>query len=98
MPPKASVARPGALVSAGLADLAIASRRARRSVVVATPFMTAEVAAFLVRACDDGVAKERRLLTAVNAAAVEGGYLDPDAVEEFIASGFSAMSLRNLHA
>jgi hypothetical protein len=60
--------------------------------------MTAEVAAYLVRACDDGAAKELRLLTAVNTAAVEGGYLDPDAIEEFIAAGFSARSLRNLHA
>jgi hypothetical protein len=98
MPRKDAAAKAGTLVSAGLADLATASRLARRSVIVATPFMTADVAAFLVRACDDGVAKDRRLLTAVNAAPVEAGYLDPDAVEEFIAAGFTVRSLRNLHA
>lgn len=78
--------------------MASAARRARRSVIVVSPFMTADVAAYLVRACDDGAARDRRLLTALNAAAVEGGYLDPDAVQEFIAGGFETRSLRNLHA
>jgi phosphatidylserine/phosphatidylglycerophosphate/cardiolipin synthase-like enzyme len=78
--------------------MAAAVRAARRSAAIATPFLTADVASFLVRACDDGNARNRRLLTALNGAAVEAGYLDPDAVEEFIAAGFEAKSLRNLHA
>jgi hypothetical protein len=56
------------------------------------------VAALLVRAADEGRARERRLITALNVAAVEGGYLDPDGIEEFLAAGFVVRSLRNLHA
>ena len=39
-----------------------------------------------------------RLITALNVAAIEGGYLDPDGVEEFLVGGFAVRSLRNLHA
>ncbi|MET0602117.1 MAG: phospholipase D-like domain-containing protein [Baekduia sp.] len=91
-------ARTGTLVGAGLAEMADACRRARRTVDIATPFLSADVAAYLVRACDEGSARDRRLITALNAAAVEGGYLDPDGIEELIEAGFEAKSLRNLHA
>src|SRR3954453_482485 len=86
------------LVAVGLADIAHACRRARRRIDIATPFLSADVAAYLVRACDEGNARDRRFITALNAAAVEGGYLDPDGVEELLAGGFDAKSLRNLHA
>ncbi len=51
-----------------------------------------------MRACDEGDACDRRFITALNSPAVEGGYLDPDAVEELLSAGFEARSLRNLHA
>jgi phosphatidylserine/phosphatidylglycerophosphate/cardiolipin synthase-like enzyme len=98
MAPKPKLTRPGGLVRAGLADIADACRRARNRIDIATPFLSAEVAGYLVRACDDGRARDRRLITALNSPAVEGGYLDPDAVEELISAGFKARSLRNLHA
>lgn len=78
--------------------MAVACREARTEIDIATPFLSANVAAYLVRACDDGKARKRRLLTAMNTAAVEGGYLDPDGVEEFVAAGFEVRSLTNLHA
>lgn len=90
--------RPGDLVGIGLADMADACRSARERIDIATPFLSADVAAYLVRACDDGRAQSRRFITALNTSAVEGGYLDTDAVEEMIAAGFEARSLRNLHA
>ncbi len=89
---------PGGLVAAGLADMALACRRATTSIDIATPFLSADVAAFLIRACDDGKARDRRFITALNAAAVEGGYLDPDGIQELIAADFKCRSLRNLHA
>lgn len=89
---------PGGLVSAGLADMAHACRHAKTKVDIAAPFLSADVAAYLVRACDEGGARERRFITALNRAAIEGGYLDPDGVEELVAGGFEARSLRNLHA
>ncbi len=76
------VTPPGGLVVAGLADMAHACRRAKHRIDIATPFLSADVAAFLARSCDDGKARDRRLITALNAAAIEGGYLDPDGVEE----------------
>src|SRR5689334_14768547 len=98
MAPKPKRTRPGDLVGVGLADMADACRRARERIDIATPFLSAEVAAYLVRACDDGPAHSRRFITALNTAAVQGGYLDADAVEEMVAGGFEARSLRNLHA
>lgn len=98
MATKAKRTRRGQLVGAGLADIAAACRGARNRIDIATPFLSAEVAGYLVRACDDGRARDRRFITALNSAAVEGGYLDPDAVDELIAAGFEARSLRNLHA
>jgi hypothetical protein len=92
------VTPPGGLVAAGLADMAHACRRAKQRIDIATPFLSADVAAFLVRACDNGRARDRRFITALNAPAVEGGYLDPDGVEALVAAGFEAKSLRNLHA
>lgn len=88
----------GRLLGVGLDDLAAALRGARSSVAIATPFMSHPVAALLVRAADEGRAQDRRLLTALNVAAVEGGYLDPDGIEEFHTAGFEIRSLRNLHA
>lgn len=90
--------QPGGLVGAGLADMAYACRHAKTRIDLATPFLSADVAAYLVRACDDGKARDRRFITALNAAAIEGGYLDSDGVEELLAGDFEARSLRNLHA
>jgi hypothetical protein len=73
----------GTLVASGLTDMSAACRRAKASVDIATPFLSADVAAYLVRACDEGRATQRRFLTAANVAAIEGGYLDPDGVGEF---------------
>jgi hypothetical protein len=42
--------------------------------------------------------RRRQLLIALNDAAVEGGYLDPRGIEEFLLAGFEIRSLRNLHA
>jgi phosphatidylserine/phosphatidylglycerophosphate/cardiolipin synthase-like enzyme len=78
--------------------MAGACQRARNRIDIASPFLSVEVAAYLVRACDEGRARDRRFITALNGAAVEGGYLDPDAVDELIAAGLDARSLRNLHA
>jgi hypothetical protein len=88
----------GGLVSNGLADMASACGRARSHIEIASPFLSADVAGFIVRACEDGSARKRRFLTALNDAAIQGGYLDPDGIEEFIAGGFEIRSLRNLHA
>jgi hypothetical protein len=86
------------LLAVALDDLAIAVRTSRKHVLVATPFMSLPVAQLLVRAADTGSAKTKRLLTAVTVAAIEGGYLDPHAVQAFIDAGFEVRSLRNLHA
>ncbi len=96
MPP--SPAAPGSLVGSSLGDLASAIAGAKQSVALATPFLSSRVAWHLVRAADEGGASKRRFLTALNVAAVEGGYLDPNGVEAFVAAGFDVRSLRNLHA
>jgi hypothetical protein len=88
----------GRLLGVGLDDLAAALRSATTSVEVASRFMSHSVAALLVRATDEGHARQRRLLTALNVAAVEAGYLDPDGIEEFLSAGFAIRSLLNLHA
>src|SRR4051794_6267751 len=78
--------------------MAAALRGARESVSIASPFLSHEVAAYLVRAADEGAPAVRRMVTALNPRAVEGGYLDPDGIEEFVAAGFELRSLKNLHA
>ncbi len=98
MPALTTPARPGELLGVGLDDLVAALRVARKSVAIATPFLSHQVAALLVRATEQGGARDRRFLTALTAGAVEGGYLDPDGVEEFVAAGYEVRSLRNLHA
>jgi phosphatidylserine/phosphatidylglycerophosphate/cardiolipin synthase-like enzyme len=94
----AGLTRSGTLMEAGLADMAVALRRAARSISIATPFLSRSVAGHLVRAADEGLAHRRRLLTALNDSAVAGGYLSIDAIEEFLAAQFEVRSLRNLHA
>jgi hypothetical protein len=98
MPSKAKPARPGTLLGAALDDLAAALRGGRSSLAIATPFLSLPVAELLIRSSAEGQARTRRLLTAVNVAAVEGGYLDPDAIRSFVDAGFDVRSLRNLHA
>jgi hypothetical protein len=78
--------------------MAAALRHARKSVAIATPFLSHEVAGYLARAAEEGTVGKRRMITALNPAAVEGGYLDPDGVEEFAAADFELRSLKNLHA
>lgn len=66
---------------------------------IATPFMSLPVAEQLIRSVDESRTTRRRLITAVNDAAVSGGYLDPYAIEAFVeGGGFETRSLRNLHA
>src|ERR1700748_2285390 len=88
--------RAGALVGVGLDDIVLALRVARKSVAIATPFLSHPVAALLVRE-SIGI-PSRQLLIALNDAAVEGGYLDPRGVAEFLDGGYEIRSLRNLHA
>ncbi|MDP9135814.1 MAG: phospholipase D-like domain-containing protein [Actinomycetota bacterium] len=92
------VASAGALLLSALDEIDHALRGARRSVAIAAPFLSLPVADRLIRAADAGKAAQRRLITAVNDAAVAGGYLDPYAVERFVEAGFEVRSLRNLHA
>jgi hypothetical protein len=89
-------AQAGTLLGVGLDDIVYALRSARKSVAIATPFLSHAVAALLVR--ESMAIPSRRLLIALNDVAVEGGYLDPRGVAEFIAGGFEIRSLRNLHA
>jgi hypothetical protein len=91
-----SAAPSGALIGAALDDIVHAVRGARKSIALATPFLSHQVAALLVRE-SIGI-PNRRLLIALNDAAVEGGYLDPRGVEEFLFADFEIRSLRNLHA
>lgn len=98
MTARASMSRPGALLGSALGDLEGALRASNRSILIATPFMSLPVADLLVRAADESRARVCRLITAVNDAAVAGGYLDPLAVERFVDAGFEVKSLRNLHA
>jgi hypothetical protein len=90
-----STAKAGSLVGAGLDGIVHALRASRTTVDIATPFMSHPVAALLVR--ESAAIKRRRLLIALNDAAVQGGYLDPRGVEEFVAADFEIRSLRNLH-
>src|ERR1700709_2618239 len=91
-----STAKAGSLVGAGLDEIVYALRASRSTVDIATPFMSHPVAALLVR--ESAMAKRRRLLIALNDAAVQGGYLDPRGVEAFVEGNFEIRSLRNLHA
>jgi hypothetical protein len=75
-----------------------ALRSAKTSIVIATPFLSRSVAGHIVRAADEGLARQRRIITALNDSAVAGGYLSIDAIEEFISGEFQVKSLRNLHA
>jgi phosphatidylserine/phosphatidylglycerophosphate/cardiolipin synthase-like enzyme len=86
----------GSLIGAGLDEIVYALRRSRKTVEIATPFMSHPVAALLVR--ESAMIHRRRLLIALNDAAVQGGYLDPRGVDEFVAGEFEVRSLRNLHA
>lgn len=98
MPGRGSLLPAGSLVGSALSSMAIACRQAKSTVDIATPFLSADVAAFLARACDASTASRRRFITASNVAAIEGGYLVADAVAEFAAAGFEIRSVRNLHA
>jgi hypothetical protein len=73
-------------------------RQAKSSVSIATPFLSLPVAAVLARAAREGCAGERRLLTAFNDSALDGGYLSADGLEAFMEADFEVRSLLNLHA
>jgi phospholipase D-like protein len=92
------VGNAGALLPSALEEIDDALRTARRSIAIAAPFLSLPVADRMIRAANVGTAVQRRLITAVNDAAVVGGYLDPHAVEAFVEAGFDVRSLRNLHA
>lgn len=96
MTPTRVPAPAGSLLGAGLDDVVYALRHAKRSVSIATPFLSHRIATLLVR--ESIAASRRRLLVALNDAAVEGGYLDPRGVETFVAAGYEVRSLLNLHA
>jgi hypothetical protein len=86
------------LLGSGLDDLAEAMRQAKSSVSIATPFLSFPVSAVLARAARDGRARKRRLLTAFNDSALDGGYLSADGLEAFMEADFEVRSLLNLHA
>jgi hypothetical protein len=88
----------GTLVGASLDSLDAALRTSRDSVRIAAPFLSLPVAQLMVRATRFGSSGERRLLTALNEQAIDGGYLDPWAITEFERSEFEIRSLRNVHA
>jgi hypothetical protein len=88
----------GTLVSSSLSPIVAGVRSAQRLVCVATPFMTLDVARRLIQASDEGVADDRRFLTALVDSAVESGYLSTLALEELDLAGFELRSLLNLHA
>jgi hypothetical protein len=93
-----ALAAPGALLESALDEMVAAVRTGRSSIEIATPFLSAPVARLLAREARSARAKTRRLLTAVNVGAVEGGYLDPDALIAFRDADFEVASVRNLHA
>jgi hypothetical protein len=88
----------GALVGSSLDALDAALRSSQDSVRIAAPFLSLPVAQLMVRATRFGSPSVRRLLTALNEPATDGGYLDPWAITEFERSEFEIRSLRNLHA
>jgi hypothetical protein len=94
--PSSTAAPAGSLLGTGLDDTVYALRAARKSVAIATPFLSHQVAALLVR--ESIGLPDRRLIVALNDAAIQGGYLDPRGVEEFIRGEFDIRSVRNLHA
>ncbi len=98
MNPTTPSSKAGALIDSALEELDGALRKSHRSIAIASPFMSLPVADQLIRAADEGRAAKRRLITAINDAAVAGGYLDPRAIEAFVGAGFDVRSLRNLHA
>lgn len=63
---------PGGLVAAGLADMAYACRNATTRIDIGSPFLSADVTGYLVRACDDGKARDRRFITARRPAVLFG--------------------------
>lgn len=73
-------------------------RVARSEVLVAAPFISAEVAGDLARAALASGVGSRRLLTALNDNAVRGGFLDPAGLRILADAGFEIRSIRNLHA
>jgi hypothetical protein len=85
-------------VAAGLPAIESACRQASSRVLIATPFLSNDVAAYVARACEAGHAKRRRLIVAANLAAIEDGYLSPQGVRRLADSGFVIKSLLNLHA
>ncbi len=87
----------GTLIGTSLDALDGALKTSKRSVSIAAPFLSLPVAQLMVRATRFGSPSERRFLTALTEPAIDGGYLDPWAIEVFLGE-FEVRSLLNLHA
>lgn len=91
-------ARSATLVEAGLDEIVHRLERARRSALIASPFISTDVAAVLADAADDGRVPDRRLLTALNHGALASGFLSVEGLRLLEGRNFVLSSLLNLHA
>jgi len=71
---------------------------AQERIWLASPFISMPVAKFIREAVEKSPAKERRLLTALEARSVQCGVLSPAALEQLRDCDFSIASIANLHA
>jgi hypothetical protein len=90
--------RAGRVLDATRGPLLQGIRKARSEVLLAAPFISAEVAEDVARAALASGVKTRRLLTALNENAVRTGFLSPSGLLTLADAGFEVRSIRNLHA
>jgi len=88
----------GEILDSSRAPLLEGIRKARSEVLIATPFISLEVAKEVSLATLAAGAENRMLLTALNDRAVRGGFLSPKALRMLSEAEFEIRSLRNLHA
>jgi hypothetical protein len=72
--------------------------RSAERIWLASPFITAPIAAKIVDAVSASGASDRRLLTALSPRSVKVGVLDPAALSKLLGAGFQIASIPNLHA
>lgn len=73
-------------------------RKARSELLIATPFLSLEVAQEVSLAALASSAEKRLFLTALNDRAISGGFLSPKGLRVLGDARFEIRSLRNLHA
>lgn len=73
-------------------------RKAQSEVLIATPFLSLEVAQEVALAALASTAEKRMFLTALNDRAISGGFLNPKGLRVLSDARFEIRSLRNLHA